>query len=139
MFTRTSPRRSSFRHRAAACAGLFLAASALAATPPAPAADRATALLAAHGRIAIGEAGPFVAPGTFRVQVAAKLGRPDRTLSDGTWLYHGHRVPDSDARGTLVVRFDAGRVRDLALVTPAVVTALLAAPARDDTRFAAHP
>lgn len=126
--------------RLLAAATLFAAAAGLSAAPaPAPAADRAATLLAAHGRLAVTDAGPFVAPGTFRVQVAAKLGRPDLALPDGTWLYHGHRVPDSDARGTLVVRFAAGRVRDLALVTPAVVAALQAAPARADTRLAAHP
>jgi len=134
------PTRSSRRPAFAGLAGLLLAASCFAAAPDsAPAADRAAALLATHGRLAVTDAGPFVAPGTFRVQVAAKLGRPDLTLPDGTWLYHGHRVPDSEARGTLVVRFDAGRVRDLALVTPAVVAALQSAPARADTRFAAHP
>ncbi len=120
-------------------AAALLAAATLSAAPSVPAPDRAAALLATHGRIAVTEAGPFVAPGTFRVQVAAKLGRPDLTLADGTWLYHGHTVADSAARGTLVVRFDGGRVRDLALVTPAVVAALQAAPGRPDTRFAAHP
>ena len=134
------PLRSPLRSAAAGLAGLLLALSPVAAAPATtPATDRAATLLATHGRLAVTDAGPFVAPGTFRVQVAAKLGRPDLTLPDGTWLYHGHRVPDSDARGTLVVRFDAGRVRDLALVTPAVVAALQTAPARGDTRFAAHP
>ncbi len=117
---------------------LLLAAASLSAAP-APAPDRAATLLATQGRIAVSEAGPFVAPGTFRVQVAAKLGRPDITLADGTWLYHGHTVAGSDARGTLVVRFDQGRVRDLALVTPAVVAAMRTPPGRGDTRFAAHP
>lgn len=129
--------RSSLRSVAA---GLLLAASSLAAASvAAPGPDRAAALLAAHGRLALTQAGPFVAPGTFRIQVAAKLGRPDLTLPDGTWLYHGRGVPDSAARGTLVVRFDAGRVRELALVTPAVVAALQTPPLPGNARFAAQP
>lgn len=87
--------------------------------------DRAAELLAMHGHVPLSSATRYVERGTYRVQVAAKLGRPDATLPDGTWLYHGRRVGNSDAVGTLVVRFDGGRVGSLSLVTPAVATAMV--------------
>ncbi len=87
--------------------------------------DRAAELLARQGTVEIVAAGPFVEAGTFRVQVAAKLGQPDLKLADGTWLYHHHTIEGSSAEGTLVVRFTGkGRVSSLALVTPALVAAL---------------
>jgi hypothetical protein len=98
-----------------------LAPAAAANTTPA---DGAAQNLQRHGRIPVAQAGPFVAPGTFRVQVAAKLGRPDITLPDGTWLFHQRRVEGSDAQGTLVVAFESGRVSSLALVTREVAVAL---------------
>jgi outer membrane protein assembly factor BamE (lipoprotein component of BamABCDE complex) len=88
--------------------------------------DTAADLLAQHGSIAVSSAGAHVSAGTFRVQVAAKLGRPDLVLPDGTWLYHGRNVPESSARGTLVVRFDQGRVSSLSLAGPTVVASLRA-------------
>ncbi|HUR59960.1 MAG TPA: hypothetical protein VM029_19720 [Opitutaceae bacterium] len=94
----------------------------------APAADRAADVLARDGTLAAATAGRFVEVGTYRVQVAAKLGRPDLILQDGTWLYRGRKVEDSSAQGTLVVRFANGRVTSLALATPAVVAALRADP-----------
>lgn len=95
------------------------------------ASDRAANLLARDGTVAVTAAGPFVEIGTFRVQVAAKLGRPDLVLRDGAWLYHHRRIDGSAAEGTLVVRFDGGRVAALSVVTPAVVAALReAAPAK---------
>lgn len=94
----------------------------------APAPDQASQLLAVHGTLPLQSAGRHVAPGTLRVQVAAKLGRPDLQLADGSWLYHHQRVNDSEARGTLVVRFEAGRVTSLSLATPAVVAQLRANP-----------
>ena len=100
---------------------LFSTASAMDATPSM---DAATQALNRQGSIAVTQAGPFVALGTFRVQVAAKLGRPDLALPDGTWLFRHRRVEGSDAAGTLVVRFNAGRVSSMSLVTPAVATAL---------------
>ena len=100
--------------------GAIPAFAGTAATAP----DRAAELLARQGSVALTAAGRHVEIGTYRVQVSAKLGRPDLTLADGTWLYHGRRVEGSDARGTLIVRFDAGRVSGLALGTPAVVAAL---------------
>jgi hypothetical protein len=86
--------------------------------------DRATQLLNSSGAISIKAAGPYVENGTYQIQVAAKLGRPNVILGDGAWLYNNFAVADSNATGTLVVRFDQGRVVDLSLVTPAVVAAM---------------
>lgn len=105
---------------------LFATLLALTVTLPAAAQsapDTAAQLLARQGHVAVTNVGKFVEPGTFRIQVAAKLGQPDARLADGTWLYHRRRVAGSDAEGTLVVRFAAGRVHTLALATPAVVAA----------------
>lgn len=105
---------------------LFVTLLAFAAALPASAQsapDTAARLLAREGHIAIANVGEFVEPGTFRIQVAAKLGQPDARLADGTWLYHRRRIAGSDAEGTLVVRFTAGRVHTLTLATPAVVAA----------------
>lgn len=120
--------RSPFRPAAATGLMLALASLSFGAAAASPAPDAAASLLAKNGHVAVTSAGPFVAPGTFRVQVLAKLGRPDLTLADGTLLYHHRRIDASDATGTLVVRFNAGRVSSLALATPAVVTALRANP-----------
>lgn len=104
----------------------LITGTALAGTvaPQPLATDDATQLLRHHGAITIAKAGSHVEAGTFRVQVAAKLGRPDETLPDGTWLYHGRRVTGSEATGTLIVRFTAGRVQGLSLLTPQAVVAL---------------
>lgn len=105
-------------------AALCLTAPFVAAAAPAGDSDRASALLVRQGSIAVASAGPYVEAGTYRIQVSAKLGRADVILPDGTWLYHGHRVVQSDAEGTLVVRFQGNRVSALAIVTPAVAVAL---------------
>lgn len=89
------------------------------------ASDRAAELLAVKGSIPVSSAGPYVQAGTFRIQVIAKLGRPDTTLSDGTLLYPNFTVDDSNATGMLVVRFTSGRVSELSLVTPAVATVMM--------------
>jgi hypothetical protein len=86
--------------------------------------DAAARLLTRQGSVAITQAGPFVAPGTYRVQVSTKFGRPDTILADGTWMYDHRRIEGSEAEGTLVVRFERGRVSSLTLVTPAVATAM---------------
>ncbi len=101
--------------------------------------DSASQLLQQHGAIAVAKAGPHVEPGSFRVQVAAKLGRPDETLPDGSWLYHGRRVSESEARGTLLVRFAAGRVHSLALVAPQALATLRTPPGRAGAHFVATP
>lgn len=96
--------------------------------------DHAAQLLATHGTVAVTSATRYVERGTFRVQVAAKLGRPDVTLPDGTWLYHRRQIENSDATGTLVVQFASGRVSSLSVVTPAVATAMRdAATGKRDT------
>ena len=90
--------------------------------------DNAADALRRDGSVNVSTAGPHVAVGTFRVQVAAKLGRPDLTLADGSWLYRGRRVDGSFAQGTLVIRFNDGRVNSLLLATDAVVADLRANP-----------
>lgn len=94
--------------------------------PAAPAvADRAATLLATHDSIPVQAAGPYVEHGSFRIHVAAHLGRPDAALPDGTWIYHQRGIAGSGATGSLVVHFDAhGRVRELRLGTPAHVAEL---------------
>lgn len=86
--------------------------------------DRAAQLLAATGSVTVASAGPYVQVGTFRVQVATALGKPTQVLDDGTWLYRNRGLEDSNAAGTLVVRFTQGRVSDLSFVTPAVAAAM---------------
>lgn len=92
---------------------------------PAAANDRAFSLLAKQGAISIKAAGPYVEVGSFRIWVDEKLGRPAVALSDGTWLYRNFEIKDSEARGTLVVRFTEGRVSSLSLVTREVEMAML--------------
>lgn len=86
--------------------------------------DAAAHLLAAHGTLPVQAAGPYVEHGTFRVQVSAKLGRPQATLGADTWFYPNYRVDGSNARGTLIVRFRQDRVSELLVVTPAVAVAM---------------
>jgi hypothetical protein len=93
-----------------------------------PTTDRAAQLLANHGALSVVTVGPYIERGTFRIQVSTKLGRPDLTLADGTWLYHDRTIDGTSARGTLVIRFEKGRVSELALATPSVVAALRADP-----------
>ena len=77
------------------------------------------------GRVVVKNVGPYVEAGTYRIQVAVKLGSPSDRLPDGTWLYRNFQVEAGDAAGTLVVQFTGGRVSELALVPPAVATAML--------------
>lgn len=87
--------------------------------------DAAALQLAATGAVPIAAFGPYVEVGTYQIQVAAKLGRPDARLPDGTWLYHNRTVANSDTRGTVVVRFAGKRVSRLSLVTPATALAMI--------------
>jgi hypothetical protein len=105
-------------------AALILATAHVAAKDAAPT-DRAAELLAGQGQIAVKNAGPYVEIGTYRIQVAVKLGQPAMKLPDGTWLYPDTPVDHSDAAGTLVVKFNEGRVSQLLLVTPTVATAMM--------------
>ncbi len=117
----------------ALAATLLVTASAFAQSP-----DRAAQLLAVAGSIPVSHAGPYIAAGTYRVQVSAQLGRPTASLPDGTWLYENFNADDSGASGTLVVRFVDGRVRSLSLASPSAVTALRVSPkARDHQSLAA--
>lgn len=109
--------------RALAASLLLTPALACAANSRTP--DRAAEGLVTHGSIPVSSVSPYVEKGTFRIQVRTKLGRPDDVLPDGTWLYNGRRVAGSDATGTLVVRFDGGRVNSMSLVTPAAATAMI--------------
>ena len=111
--------------RTAALATTLLALPALASAMNNAATDRAAEMLAVKGSIPVSSAGPYVQAGTFRIQVITKLGRPETTLSDGTLLYPNFSADGSDASGTLVVRFNQGRVSELALVTPTVATAMV--------------
>ena len=112
--------------RTAALATALLVLPTLAFANDAAPADRAAQRLALNGSVSIKAAGPYVEIGTYQVQVAAKLGRARAALSDGTWLYPNFAINDSDATGTLVVRFNQGRVSELSLVTPTVATAMSA-------------
>lgn len=103
---------------------LASAGSAKSGTP-----DRAADLLVRRGTVAVSSVGEHVEIGTYRIQVAAKLGHPHERLPDGSWLYHGRRIVGSAAAGTLVIRFEAGRVSSLTLATPAAIAALRANPA----------
>ena len=90
----------------------------------AAASDAAATKLATSGSIPVQQVGRYVERGTMRIQVSSKLGRPSTVLSDGTFLYDNWSAGESEARGTLVVRFDRNRVSSLSLVTPAVAVAL---------------
>jgi hypothetical protein len=111
--------------RTAALAAAFLVAPVLASATDTAPADRAAQQLALKGSVTIKAAGPYVELGTYQVQVAAKLGQARTALPDGTWLYPNFAVNDSDAEGTLVVRFNQGRVSELTLVTPGIATAMI--------------
>ena len=118
--------------RAAVLASAMLLTSAALIAGPSPASDAASERLAAAGTISVKSVGQYVEQGTLRIQVSTKLGRPTTILSDGTWLYDNRKVIESEASGTLVVRFQKGRVSDLSLVTPAVAVAMKAKPVGSD-------
>jgi hypothetical protein len=101
-------------------------------------ADRAEDLLARQGSVPVTRAGPYVEVGTYLVQVEVKLGKPTAKLAEGTWVYRHYEVEGSQAAGSLVVRFNPrGRVSSLAIVTPAVATAMMAPRKAQDTLFVA--
>ena len=109
-------------------AALLLAtttASVKAATP----ADTAAQTLATSGAVSVKAAGPYVQVGSYRIHVSSHLGRPSAVTRNGTWLYRGFTADDSSATGTLMVRFENGRVSDLQLISATVETAMLNAPA----------
>lgn len=102
---------------------LIVLPAAFAATDT-PAPEQAARLLATHGAVSISSVGRYVQPGSYRVQVATKLGQPDVRLPDGSWLYHHRKIDGAQATGTLVVQFDGHRVSALSLVTPKVAAAM---------------
>ena len=99
-------------------------------------ADPAAQALATSGFVQVKAAGPYVEVGSYRIHVSTMLGQPSATLADGTWLYRDFTANGSAASGTLVVRFDQGRVTRLTLVSPRVETAMLSAPASGKTLVA---
>ena len=113
----------SFSIRISALVATLFLLPAIASANNAPA-DHAEQALALRGSVPVNAAGPYVQLGTFQIQVMLKLGQPTAKLADGTWLYRGFAVENSNAAGTLVVRFNKGRVSGLNLVTPAVALAL---------------
>jgi hypothetical protein len=113
---------------AALAAALFVIPSIVSAKENAPA-DQAAQLLASVGIVPVKAVGPYIEIGSYRIWVSSHLGRPSAVLANGTWLYRGFTADESVASGTLVVRFSQGRVSQLSLVSPAVETAMLTAPA----------
>ncbi len=114
---------------AAALASALCLLPALASAADSPATDSAAQMLAVSGVVPVKDAGPYVHLGSYRIHVWTMLGRPTAMLPDGTYLYKDFAAAGSSAHGTLVVRFDDGRVNQLSLVSPAVATAMLNPPA----------
>lgn len=94
-----------------------------------PSPHSAESLLQTQGSVRVRSVGPHVAAGTYQIQVSTKLGRPDARLPDGSWLYYNRRVESTDAEGILVIRFTQGRVSDLLLASPMMISVLRAGPA----------
>ncbi len=67
--------------------------------------------------IPVQAAGDYVERGTMRIQVATKLGRPNAVTAEGAWIYRNRKVAGTEKRGALLVRFEDGRVSELALIT----------------------
>jgi hypothetical protein len=116
--------------RAAALAAALLLVPAIASAKDNTPSDLAAQLLATSGRVPVKAAGPYVEVGSYRIHVSAHLGRPNAVLADGTWMYHNFTADESAASGTLMVRFDHGRVSELALISHTVETALLKTPTK---------
>ena len=125
MKTRTLPSLLSI-----ALATLCALPPAFSAVAPEPAENSAGHQLFRRGALPVQSAGPYVNRGTPRIQVSTKLGRPDVVLANGTWLYHQRTITGGNARGTLVVRFENGRVSELVLASPQVVAALRENPSK---------
>jgi len=123
--------------RTAALVSALLLVPALAVAKDTVASDPTAQLLATAGTVPVKAAGPYVEVGSYRIHVSAHLGQPSAVLADGTWLYHGFTAVESDAGGTLVVRFEHGQVSQLSLVSPTVETAMLTNNARAKTLVAA--
>jgi len=114
--------------RAVALASALLLVPAITSAKDASQTDSTAQLLATAGIVPVKAAGPYVQVGSYRIHVSVRLGKPSAVLADGTWLYKGFVADESAAAGTLVIRFDEGRVSQLSLVSPTVATAMMAAP-----------
>jgi hypothetical protein len=119
---------SALRTAAVATMLLVLSASAWAKNPSST--DPVSQLLAQRGSIPVQAVGPYVEIGTPRIQVSVKLGSPSARVADDLWLYENFRAEGSSSSGTLVVRFEQGRVSALSLATRAVAAALLSPTTR---------
>ena len=127
--------------------GLQAAASSGTATMPAPlsvgeiALDTVTAPKNVNG--------DSVTAGASRIVVSMRLGKPDRVLRDGTWLYQGYHARRTFAgeRGadrdpsretsrseTLIVRFAAQKVVSLSLGDETTIAALRENPKNPASR-----
>lgn len=122
--------------RAATVASALLVVSAIASAKDTAPADVVAQRLAVSGAVPVSAAGRYVEIGSYRIHVSAHLGRPSAVLGDGTWLYRNFTADESVAQGTLVVRFDHGRVSQLSLVSPTVETAMLTPAAKGRTLIA---
>ncbi|MGD1030040.1 MAG: hypothetical protein ABSA05_02770 [Opitutaceae bacterium] len=111
--------------RAAALAAALVLIPAIASAKDIAPSDSAARMLAATGIVPVTAAGSNVEIGSYRIHVWTSLGRPSAILADGTWLYRDFTADGSAARGTLVVRFDHGKVSQLSLVSHAVETAMM--------------
>ena len=119
---------NTFRASAVAAALSLLSVITCAQAAGNGAADPVALAMNATGSLAVKGAGPYVEIGSFRIWVSSHLGKPRHILADGSWVYQGFAVDNSDIHGALLVSFKQGRVSDLRLVSPAVLTAMLSAP-----------
>jgi hypothetical protein len=65
-----------------------------------------------------------VSVGCDEAAVYKSLGQPSAGLADGSWLYRDFYQDGGSAKGTLLVRFEHGRVAKLELISPSEEQAL---------------
>lgn len=81
--------------------------------------------------------GDTVAPGATRIAVSLRLGKPGAVLPDGSWVYRGYTGRFGEAatvNGSLIVRFQDGKVSTLSLADRLTVVALSRRPASPTDR-----
>jgi len=115
--------------RSLALAASILAVPAIGFAQNAYSTDPVVRALATAGVVPVKAAGPYVQVGSYHIHVIAHLGRPSAVLPDGTCLYRQFSTDTGSAQGTLVVRFEHGRVSQLSLASPVAVAAMTATPA----------
>jgi hypothetical protein len=104
---------------------LILASVSYATVPESASSDHAAVKLNLYGSVPIDSVGPNVRIGASKADAALTLGYPSRVLSDGRWIiFRDFWVDHSTAHGSLVVRFEGGKVSELMIVTPAKGVAL---------------